>query len=47
MPRGAHRLSPGLRWLGGLRHRTVDIVIRVCRFMVKIAALWARNLEAG
>jgi len=35
------------RWLGRLRHRTLDIVIRVGRFMVKIAALWARNLEAG
>jgi hypothetical protein len=46
----ATRLAPfksRLRWLGRLRHRTVAIVIRVGRFMVKIATHWARNLEAG
>jgi hypothetical protein len=36
-----------LRWLGRMRHCTVAFVIRVGRFMVKIAARWARNLEAG
>jgi hypothetical protein len=46
----ATRLAPfksRLGWLGRVRRRTVAIVIRVGRFMGKIAARWARNLEAG
>jgi hypothetical protein len=44
-PRGAHRLSPRLRSLGRLPHRTMAFVIRVGRRIVNIAGLRARKLE--